>query len=186
MFRDGVPLNEHFMALKTKYTGEKEQFEKIISDLSQTVKGFEKENEFLNLEIENTNKNYYDLSEKYMRTSDFFKEKIIELTEKVINENNSKELDLKEKDELAKMMYKLTSENLHYNRTIEKNKLFKENKEEKYKISKDKATEKLNEIDKLVVKTLIDQEILVEKFETNQKQKQIEQENSELIFHLNK
>lgn len=174
------------MALKTKYTGEKEQYEKIISDLSQTIRGFEKENDFLNQEIENTNKNYYDLSEKHSRTSDFFKEKIIELTEKVINENNSKEMDLKEKDELGKIMYKLTSENLHYNRTIEKNKLFKENKEEKYKISKDKATEKLNEIDKLVVKTLIEQEILMEKFETNQKQKQIEQENSELIFHLNK
>lgn len=174
------------MALKTKYTGEKDQFEKLISDLSQSVKGFEKENEFLNHEIDNTNKNYYDLSEKYLRTSDFFKEKIIELTEKVINENNTKEVDLKEKDELAKTMYKLTSENLHYNRTIEKNKLFKENKEEKYKLSKDKATEKLNEIDKLVVKTLIVQEILVEKFENNEKQKHVEQENSELIFQLNK
>jgi len=174
------------MALKTKYTGEKEQFEKIISDLSQTVKGFEKENEFLNLEIDNTNKNYYEFLEKHGRTNDFFKEKIIELTEKVINENNTKELNLKEKDELAKIMYKLTSENLHFSRTIEKNKLFKDNKEEKYKISKDKVIEKLNGVDKLVVKTLIEQEILMEKFETNQKQKQIEQENSEMIFHLNK
>ena len=174
------------MALKTKYTGEKEQFEKIISDLSLTIRGIEKENAFLDQEIENTNKNYYDLSEKHLRTKDFFKEKIIELTEKVINENNTKDFDLKEKDELSKKMYKLTSENLHYNRTIEKNKLFKENKEEKYKITKDKVIDKFNEIDKLVVKTLIEKESLMEKFETNQKQKQIEQENSELIFHLNK
>jgi hypothetical protein len=31
MFRDGVPLNQHFMALKTKYNNEKEYFEKITS-----------------------------------------------------------------------------------------------------------------------------------------------------------
>jgi hypothetical protein len=174
------------MALKTKYTGEKDQFEKIIFDLSQAVKGIEKENVFLNQEIENTNKNYYDLTDKFNKTNIFFKEKILELTEKVINENNTKEFDLIDKDELSKFIYKLTSENMHHNRTIEKNKLFKENKDEKNKIAKDKAVEKLNNIDKLVVKTLIEKEILVEKFETNQKQKQIEQENSELIFHLNK
>lgn len=174
------------MALKTKYTGEKDTFEKVIYDLSQLVKGIEKENEFLNQEIDNTNKNYYDLSEKLFRTDEFFKQKILELTEKVINENNTKEFDLKDKEDLAKIMYKLTSENLHYNRTIEKNKLFKENKEEKYKIAKDKAKEKLKEVDKLVVKTLIEQEILMEKFETNEQQKSIEQENSEMIFHLNK
>ena len=28
MFRDGVPLNQHFMALKTKYNNEKEYYEK--------------------------------------------------------------------------------------------------------------------------------------------------------------
>jgi len=174
------------MALKTKYTGEKEQFEKVISDLSQTVKKIERENAFLNQEIENTNKNYYDLEEKYSRTKEFFKEKMLELTEKIFNENNTKEFDLFDKDEYAKFLLKLSGENLHYNRTIEKDKLFKENKEEKYKIAKDKAIEKLNELDKLVVKTLIEEEILMEKYETKQKQKQIEQENSEMIFHINK
>ncbi len=78
------------------------------------------------------------------------------------------------------------SENLHFNRTIEKNKLFKENKEEKYKFAKDKAKDKLNEVDKLVVKTLIEKEILMEKFESNQQLKEIEKENAEMIFHLNK
>ena len=30
LFRDGVPLNEHFLALKTKYQSEKGKFEQII------------------------------------------------------------------------------------------------------------------------------------------------------------
>jgi hypothetical protein len=31
MFRDGVPLNQHFMALKTKYSNEKEYYDKTIN-----------------------------------------------------------------------------------------------------------------------------------------------------------
>jgi len=30
LFRDGVPLNEHFLALKTKYTNEKNCFENMV------------------------------------------------------------------------------------------------------------------------------------------------------------
>ena len=174
------------MALKTKYTGEKENFEKFIVELTSTIKEIEKDNIFLNEEMENTNKNYFDLTEKHSKSKDFYREKILELTEKVINENNLKDLLLKDKEDLGKTMYKISSENIHHNRNIEKNKLFKENKEEKNKIIKDKAIEKLNDIDKLVIKTIIEKEILREKFDTNQKQKFIEQENTELIFHLNK
>lgn len=32
LFKDGVPLNEHFLALKTKYTNEKKHFEEIINN----------------------------------------------------------------------------------------------------------------------------------------------------------
>ena len=30
LFRDGVPLNEHFLALKTKYQSERQKFEAEI------------------------------------------------------------------------------------------------------------------------------------------------------------
>ena len=35
LFRDGVPLNEHFLALKTKYQNEKGKFEQFIYVLNQ-------------------------------------------------------------------------------------------------------------------------------------------------------
>ena len=85
-----------------------------------------------------------------------------------------------------KTIYRFTSSNTHHNRTIEKNKLFKENIQEKNKIVKDKASEKLNNIDKLVVKSLIEYEICNEKYETQEQLKFVEQENSEMIFSLNK
>ena len=31
LFRDGVPLNENFLALKTKYTNERDRFENVIN-----------------------------------------------------------------------------------------------------------------------------------------------------------
>lgn len=34
LFRDGVPLNEHFLALKTKYTNEKNSFETVLEVFS--------------------------------------------------------------------------------------------------------------------------------------------------------
>ena len=174
------------MALKTKYTGEKEKFDKGIYDLSQLVKAIEQENILVTQDIDQTNKNYYDLNDKLTKTSDFFRDKILELREKIINEDNTKEFDLKDQEELDKTIYRFTSSNTHHNRTIEKNKLFKENIQEKNKIVKDKASEKLNNIDKLVVKSLIEYEICNEKYETNEQLKFVEQENSEMIFSLNK
>jgi hypothetical protein len=174
------------MALKTKYTGEKEKKEKEIYDLSQYIKAFEQENNIITQEIDLTNKNYYDLNDKFTRTSDFFREKIMELREKIINEDNTKELDLLEQDLLDKTLFKFTSSNTFHGRTIEKKRLFKENIEEKHKILKDKANDKLNNIDKVVVKSLIEYEVSNEKFEANEQLKFVEQENTEIIFTLNK
>jgi hypothetical protein len=39
MFRDGVPLNQHFMALKTKYNSEKEYYEKLMN-VKKNYSGF--------------------------------------------------------------------------------------------------------------------------------------------------
>ena len=174
------------MALKTKYTGEKEKFEKAMYDLSQYIKAIEQENIIITQEIDQTNKNYYDLNDKYAKTSDFFREKIMELREKIINEDNTKEIDIKEQEEFDKVLFKFTSSNTHHNRTIEKNKLFKENIQEKNNIKKNKAIDKLNNIDKLVVKSLIEFEVANEKFETSEQLKSVEQENTEIIFALNK
>ena len=57
LFRDGVPLNENFLALKTKYKNERDQFEKMILDLNTNIDNTKKENENLNNQIEQTNKN---------------------------------------------------------------------------------------------------------------------------------
>ncbi len=42
LFRDGVPLNEHFLALKTKYTNEKNAFEVMVEVIRLIMKEYEK------------------------------------------------------------------------------------------------------------------------------------------------
>ena len=37
LFRDGVPLNENFLALKTKYTNERDRFENVINALTDGI-----------------------------------------------------------------------------------------------------------------------------------------------------
>jgi hypothetical protein len=186
LFRDGVPLNEHFLALKTKYTNERDHFDKLIEGLTTDIYNIENENKYLVSEVDHINKNYYDFAEKYAHDSDFYSSKIFEINAKVINETNTKDSHLRDKDFYSKQMYKFNSENVHHNRTLEKNKLFKENKDEKNKIMKEKNIEKFNEIDKLTVRSLLEQEQIFRKFENNSKQKQIENENSTMIFQINK
>ena len=186
LFRDGVPLNEHFLALKTKYTGEKDQFEKYILDANQELNSIENENKFLQNQIEETNRNYYDMMEKTSQNSDYYNKKIFELNSRLLNELNSKDSHLKDKEALGKSLYKFSSDNMHYTRTLEKNKLFKENKEEKNKNLKDRNSEKFEEVDKLVLRSLLEQEMIERRMEQNQKGRTIENENSDLIMIMNK
>lgn len=124
--------------------------------------------------------------EKIAHNNDFYSSKISELNANLINENNLKESHSKDKDILAKQQYKVNSENIHFTRTLEKNKLFKENKDDKNKALKDKSLEKFAEIDKLVIRSLLEEESINRKLQNNSKQKLIENENSQIIFTINK
>jgi hypothetical protein len=80
----------------------------------------------------------------------------------------------------------LKSDNVHFRRTAEKNKLFKENIEEKQRVMYEKNLEKFNDIDKKVVSSLLEKDVILRKIENNSKQKLIENENVQLINNINK
>ena len=83
LFRDGVPLNENFLALKTKYKNERDSFEKIILDLNTTIDNTNKENENLHNQIEQTNKNYFDLLQKLGETETNLNNEIFDTKQKL-------------------------------------------------------------------------------------------------------
>jgi hypothetical protein len=140
----------------------------------------------VNGEIETTDANYKAIVDKIAENGLFYRDKTYNTSSKLINENNSKESHLKDKEILMKMYNRFNAENIHYNRTLEKNKLFKEDKDEKNRVFREKTIERFNEIEKSVVQSLLDYQTLFYKFENNSKKQQLDFENSELIFQINK
>lgn len=186
LFRDGVPLNEHFLALKTKYTNERDAFDALIAKLEKEISDYDNENKFFENETKNSQKNYYDYLERNSTNEEAYNNRIAELRQKVINEKNLIILNTKDKELYSKQLYQINSQNAHINRTIEKNNLFKEDKEEKNKLQKEKLNDKFKEIDKLVERGLLEEEAIKRKYEISSHAKQIEEENSQMIFALNK
>ena len=186
LFRDGVPLNEHFLALKTKYTNERDGFEKGISDLKKEIERIEKDNQNLQAQIEGSNKNYYDLIQNLALANDDYGGQIYDLNQKYFNENNTFNIDLGDKNELDKDIFKFTSENLHHSRTLEKNNLFKEDTEEKKEKLREATQNKFNDVDKLTEKNALLLNEVEKKMMNNSKLKTLEEENMKLHSKLTK
>ena len=110
----------------------------------------------------------------------------IRVTKKLANEIHTKASYLQNKEIITKQLNKLRSDNIHFKRNLEKNKLFKENYEEKLKSAQEKNEERFNEIDKKVLQLALDYDEALRKIENNSKQKQIENENNLLINNINK
>ena len=186
LFRDGVPLNEHFLALKTKYTNEKDQFDLLILTMQNDLDRIENENKQYEAEIKACQKNYHDILDKTVGSNEYYTSKIFEMQQKLINERNLIAINLKEKDQLNKKLTAINSSNAHIRRTIEKNTLFKEDKEEKNKIAKEKLVEKFREIDRKVEMALLEEDMIKRKFEKTSQSKILEEENTQMIFTINK
>lgn len=70
LLRDGIPLNEHFLALKNKFNNEQDALKKQIEGLENDMK-FEKErNEHKTHQIEILKKEFSELSRKFQHTKD--------------------------------------------------------------------------------------------------------------------
>ena len=186
LFRDGVPLNENFLALKTKYKNERDQFEKIILDLNTTIDNTNKENENLHNQIEQTNKNYFDLLQKLAKTEENLNNEIFDTKQKLYTTVNSLVHLNDEKDSLAKNLYRFEQENIQHNRLIEKNNMFYEDPTEKNEKAKKEVDEKWSDVDRVTEKTLLELDALEKKYAGNRKLKMIEQENLELLQEITK
>lgn len=179
-------MNEHFLALKTKYTNEKDHFDSIITNMENEINRIVEDNKKYSLDIEQSSNNYYRISQYSNNYDDEFNQKQYELNQKLINEKNLILLNNKEKELNNKYLYQINSNNAHLMRTIEKNNLFKEDKSEKNKVLKEKRIEKFKEIDRLVERSLLEEEGIKKKFEKTSQSKIFEEENSQMMMNVNK
>ena len=184
LFRDGVPLNENFLALKTKYKNEKDFYEKMILDLNTNIDNTNKENDYLQNQIEQTNKNYYDLLQKMSKTETDLNNSIFDTKQKLYTTINTLVHLNNDKETLNKDLYKFEQENIQHNRVIEKNNMFYEDPSEKNEKTKKDADEKWSDINRVTEKTLLELKELEKKYEGNRKMKMLEEENINLIQEI--
>ena len=186
LFRDGVPLNENFLALKTKYKNERDAFEKIILDLNNNIDNTIKENANLNNQIEQTNNNYFDLLKRLDQMEKDLNQAIFDTKQKLYTTANTLVHLNDDKGHLDKNLYRFQQENIQHNRILEKNAMFFEDPTEKNENNKKNAEERFSDINRITEKTMLELDTLEKKFAGNKKLKMIEQENLELLQQITK
>lgn len=87
---------------------------------------------------------------------------------------------------MQKLVNKEFSDNTHLKRTIEKNKLFKEDKTEERSEIVLKESDKFENYNKICIRNLLEKDTLVRKMQDNSKMKGLEMENQILMNIQNK
>lgn len=70
LLRDGIPLNEHFLALKNKFNNEKDDLDKYIKNLEEEIKREEMNNKNKKHKIEILKREYGEISQRFQLYKD--------------------------------------------------------------------------------------------------------------------
>lgn len=68
--KDGIPLNEHFIALKNKYNTEMAEYEQRVKQLEEEIRNIDKDNEGCKQRIAILNQEYADVEDNYNKFKD--------------------------------------------------------------------------------------------------------------------
>jgi hypothetical protein len=64
LLRDGIPLNEHFLALKNKFNNEKDELEKYVKNLEEEIKREEMNNKNKKHKIDILKREHEEISQR--------------------------------------------------------------------------------------------------------------------------
>ena len=182
MFRDGIPLNEHFLALKNRYKKEKKELEEqtvlLEKQLADTASG----NAAMEKKIEMISEEYDQLAKQHETSigARFSKER--ELRGKLFDESKAAAELKEELEKKAKELSQFRSNNAYIMRIQEKNRMFGEKKEEKDLLEQER---KNNDMIQHYLKKVIDAGIELETrkrlYDDMLMIRQLDGENTELI-----
>lgn len=65
LLRDGIPLNEHFLALKNKFNNEKDELEKYVRTLEEEIRREEMNNKTKKHKIEILKREHEELNQTF-------------------------------------------------------------------------------------------------------------------------
>lgn len=65
LLRDGIPLNEHFLALKNKFNNEKDEMERFVKNLEEEIKREDMNNKNKKHKIDILKREYEEINERF-------------------------------------------------------------------------------------------------------------------------
>jgi hypothetical protein len=112
LLKDGIPLNEHFIALKNKFNRDKEDEEKRIRYLEEETQAHEKTNKDKRHRVEMLNHEYEDLSRKTGVNTRQTKTKTIQLETQLFDNDHQSEMIEREMGREKEILGNLQNENV--------------------------------------------------------------------------
>jgi hypothetical protein len=185
LLKDGIPVNEHFIALKNKYNVEKDTWEKKLNNEDEDNKGELKNNKEKQHKIEILNYEFENISDRYNTFKTTTTDTIENLESKIFNEINTIDRLKEEKDELHSKFIELETENAQLERLIARNKMFNKKPDllRKRKEELDKWDKKMREMTELIERKDLEQYNQKNKLEDKDL---IKKENEKLLTEAQK
>ena len=122
LLRDGIPLNEHFLALKNKFNNEQDILKKNVEIMEEEIKKEENGNKQRNHKIEILKREYEEISGKYQDYKEATLKQMKDLETKLFTETHTKDVLTIEKQVLFDKIGKLKNDNQNMGRSITKDK----------------------------------------------------------------
>ena len=70
LLRDGIPLNEHFLALKNKFNNERDELDKYVKSLEDEIRKEEMNNKNKKHKIEILKREYDEINQRFQQHKD--------------------------------------------------------------------------------------------------------------------
>lgn len=150
LLRDGIPLNEHFLALKNKFNNERDELDKYVRTLEEEIRKEEMGNKNKKHKIEILKREYDEISQRFHGHKDQTMKQIRDMETKLYNERHTKTVLDSERLVVNKKLNDVKGQNAQFSREISRNKMFNKRDEERKdkKDRSDKLSSKIKDYNK--------------------------------------
>jgi chromosome segregation ATPase len=182
LLRDGIPLNEHFLALKNKFNNERDELDKYVRALEEEIRKEEMNNKNKKHKIEILKREFDEISQRFQGHKDQTQKQIKDMETKLYNERHTKTVLDSERLTVAKKLNDVKGQNAQYAREISRNKMFNKRDEER-KEKKDRQ-EKLASKIKDFNKDIEENDIELDKEKRRLEDKNLLKKQQETVMQL--
>ena len=185
MFRDGIPLNEHFFALKIKYKKESQEYDSQIKLLCSEIEKVKSDTEDLKMRNQHLQDEYARNLTQAKHYATEFQNRINTLEKQLCLEDFAKDEINSQLQEAKAKLADFKSENMHTTRTMEKNKMFKEHKDQDLEEGYAKTEDQIKISMEKIIKLDLSKDDLNKQIGSSSRLKQLGEDNLNLLRRFN-